>query len=64
MKARDLRATITPEGRAIDITIVKGPGLGLGEAAIEAVKSWKFQPAVGPNGRAVASSAQLEIQFR
>jgi outer membrane biosynthesis protein TonB len=43
---------------------VKGPGLGLEEKAIEAVKGWKFKPAVGPNGKVVAAMVPIEVTFR
>jgi len=59
-----LEVTITPDGRAIDIRIVKGPGLGLEEKAIEAVKGWKFKPAAGPNGKIVAARVPIEVTFR
>jgi len=59
-----LQVTITPDGRAINISVVKGPGLGLEEKAIEAVKGWKFKPAVGPNGKIVATIVPIEVTFR
>jgi protein TonB len=43
---------------------VKGPGLGLEEKAIEAVKGWKFKPAVGPSGKPVATIVPIEVTFR
>ena len=49
-----LQAVITPDGRATDIQVVKGPGLGLEEKAVEAVKQWRFKPANGPGGKPVA----------
>ena len=59
-----LQVTITTDGRAINISVVKGPGLGLEEKAIEAVKGWKFKPAVGPNGRPVPTIVPIEVTFR
>ncbi len=59
-----LQVTITTDGRAINISIVKGPGLGLEEKAIEAVKGWKFKPAVGPSGKPVATIVPIEVTFR
>jgi protein TonB len=59
-----LQVTITPDGRAINISVVKGPGLGLEEKAIEAVKGWKFKPAVGPNGKVVPTIVPIEVTFR
>jgi TonB family protein len=59
-----LQVVITTEGRAANISVIKGVGMGLDEAAIEAVKNWKFRPAVGPNGHAVATVVPIEITFR
>ena len=59
-----LQVTITPDGRAINISAVKGPGLGLEERAIEAVKTWRFTPATGPNGKPVPVYLQIEVNFR
>jgi len=59
-----LQAVITPDGRATNIEVVKGPGLGLEEKALESVRTWRFKPAVGPTGRPVATITLLEITFR
>ena len=59
-----LQVVITPDGRAIDIQVVKGPGLGLEEKAVEAVKLWRFKPANGPGGKPVPVTVPLEITFR
>ncbi|MGB6546356.1 MAG: energy transducer TonB [Candidatus Acidiferrales bacterium] len=59
-----LQAVITPDGRGIQIQVVKGLGLGLDEKAIEAVKGWRFKPAVGPDGKPVATLVPIEVTFR
>jgi len=59
-----LMAIITADGRATDIRIAKGLGLGLDEKAIEAVKTWRFKPAIGPDGKASTVSAPIEVVFR
>lgn len=59
-----LQAVITPDGRAIEIQVVKGPGLGLEEKAVEAVKQWRFKPAMGPGGKAVPVVVPIEVTFR
>ncbi len=59
-----LRVIVTADGRATNITVVKGLGLGLDEKAIEAVKGWRFTPARGPNGQNVAVWATIEVNFR
>jgi TonB family protein len=59
-----LNVVVTAQGRAEQITVAKGPGLGLEENAIAAVKKWKFKPAVGPDGQPVAVRIPIEITFR
>jgi periplasmic protein TonB len=59
-----LQAVITPDGRATNIEVVKSPGLGLDEKALESVRNWRFKAAIGPNGRPVATITLLEITFR
>lgn len=59
-----LIATITADGRAVDIHVAKGLGLGLDEKAIEAVRTWRFKAAVGPDGRPAAVTAPIEVTFR
>lgn len=59
-----LRVIVTAEGKATNISVVKGLGLGLDEKAIEAVQSWQFKPALGPNGKAVPVWVLVEVTFR
>jgi len=55
---------VTADGRATQIEVVKGPGLGLEEKAVDAVKQWRFKPALGPNGKPVATLVTIEVNFR
>ncbi len=59
-----LQVVITPEGRATNINVVKGPGLGLEEKAVEAVRNWRFKPAMGPSGKPVPVAVLVEVTFR
>jgi periplasmic protein TonB len=59
-----LQVVITPDGRATNIEILKTPGLGLDQKAIEAVRTWRFKPALGPNGKPVATITPIEVTFR
>jgi len=43
---------------------VKGVGFGLDEKAVEAVRTWRFKPALGPNGTAVATITPITVMFR
>jgi protein TonB len=51
------------DGRPRDIRIARSLGLGLDEKAIEAVKQWKFEPAM-KDGHAVAVQINVEVDFR
>jgi TonB family protein len=59
-----LEVVITPDGRAEDIEVSSGPGLGLEEEAIKAVKTWRFKPALGPSCKPVATRIAIEVQLR
>jgi TonB family protein len=59
-----LQVIIQPDGHATNIEVVKGPGLGLEEKAIEAVRTWRFKPALGPNGKPVPTLTPIEVTFR
>ena len=58
-----LVVTITADGKAMDVKVVRGVGLGLDEKAIEAVRSWRFRPAAGPDGRPAAVRQTIEVNF-
>jgi protein TonB len=59
-----LQGTITADGRVTDVQIVKGPGLGLEEKAVEATKEWRCKAALGPNGKPVPTRVPIEVTFR
>jgi TonB family protein len=54
---------VGPDGRPRDIKVARSLGLGLDEKAIEAVKSWKFEPAM-KDGKPVAVQINVEVDFR
>jgi protein TonB len=59
-----LRVLVNVDGRAAQIRIVQGIGLGLDERAAEAVRGWKFVPARDAGRRAVATWVTIEAVFR
>jgi TonB family protein len=59
-----VQVVVNPDGRASDIVVIKDPGMGLGEKAVEAVKTWQFRPALGPNDKPAATRVNIEVQFR
>ncbi len=57
-----LSLIVGADGRTRDIHIARSLGLGLDEKAIEAVKQWKFDPAMR-DGKPVAVEISVEIDF-
>lgn len=55
---------VNADGRPSDIVVIKDPGMGLGEKAVEAVRTWQFRPALGPNRKPAATRINIEVQFR
>ena len=58
-----LAIVVQPDGRATDIHVVRGVGLGLDEKAAETLRTWRFNPAVGPNGKPAAVRMIVEVAF-
>jgi periplasmic protein TonB len=54
---------VGPDGRPRDIKVSRTLGLGLDEKAIEAVKTWRFEPAMKDN-KPVAVQINVEVSFR
>ena len=57
-----LRATIDEQGDITDVEVLRGLQMGLTEAAVAAVRQWKFEPAT-LNGRPVAVYFNLTVTF-
>lgn len=57
-----LRCVIDEQGRVTDVEVLKGKGLGLSEAAVEAVRQWTYRPATW-HGRPVAVYLNLTVRF-
>ena len=51
------------DGKTRDIRVMQTLGLGLDEKAIQAVKQWKFEPAM-KDGNPVAVQINVEVSFR
>jgi len=59
-----LRVLVGADGRAAQIRIVQGIGMGLDERAEQAIRGWKFVPAHDAAHRAVADWVTVEAVFR
>ena len=51
------------DGKAHNIRVMRGLGMGLDEKAIEAVEQWVFEPG-RKNGQPVKVAAQTQTSFR
>ena len=58
----ELSIEIAADGTPRILRVVSGPGLGLNEKAVEAVRQWRFKPAYR-DGRPVDSTAMVEVHF-
>ncbi len=58
-----LMIVVSADGRPTNIRVVSSLGMGLDEKAIDAVKRWKFKPAL-QDGKPVAVQMAIEISFR
>ena len=58
-----LQLIVGVDGKAHDIKVTRGVGMGLDEKAVEAVAKWKFGPGK-KNGQPVPVYATVEVNFR
>jgi len=54
---------VGPDGRPRDMKVLRALGMGLDQKAIEAVRQWKFEPAM-KDGKPVAVQINVEVNFR
>jgi protein TonB len=54
---------VDARGRAINMRVLHSLAGGLDEKAMEAVRKWKFNPAM-KDGKPVTVEAQVEVNFR
>jgi TonB family protein len=59
-----LRITVSPDGTVGDIQILKDRPYGLTEAAMNAVRRWKFEPARNREGQPVTVQVLVEVSFK
>jgi TonB family protein len=58
-----LKIVVDIDGKAKDIEVVNGIGLGLDEQAVLAIQQWKFKPAE-KDGLPLPVMAQIEVNFK
>ena len=58
-----VQAIIDKQGNVTNVKVLKGLPMGLEEAAVDAIKQWKFKPAM-LNGRPVTVYYNLTVNFK
>jgi TonB family protein len=58
-----LEVTISADGRALDVRVVRGLPYGLNRSSLETVRTWTFQPATS-GGVPVQTQVPVEVTFR
>ena len=58
-----LGLVVDASGRPRGLKVERGLGMGLDEKALEAVRTWKFEPAE-KDGKPVAVAISVEVEFR
>ena len=58
-----LKTLIDDEGNVADIEVLKSMPMGLSEAAVDAVRQWKFKPAM-VDGRPVPTNHNVVVNFQ
>jgi TonB family protein len=59
-----LEIVVTRDGQPDRIKIIKSPSPELAAAAVKAVQTWHFKPAVGFDGNPIAVITPIQISFR
>lgn len=59
-----LQVLVGVDGRAADVRLVKGLGMGLDERAVQAVRTWHFKPAQDASRHAFARWVTVEAVYR
>jgi len=59
-----LLVTVTEQGLTDQIGILDGLADGLTEQALEAVRNWRFKPAIGKDGKPFTTRVPVEVTFR
>ena len=56
--------TVSEQGRAENISVVRGLPGGLTDSAVQTVRGWRFKPVVGLDGKPLATRTPVEVNFR
>jgi TonB family protein len=56
--------TISDQGVANHISLIKAFDAGLTANAVQTINGWRFKPAIGPDGKPFAARVPLEVTYR
>ncbi len=59
-----VEVVVLEDGRLTNFHVIKSPGMGLDEKAVEALRNWRCTPAIGPSGKPVKVSLQVQVLFQ
>jgi TonB family protein len=59
-----LSLAVDSDGKPVDVAVVIPLGEGLDENAVEAVKTWRFQPGTSKEGQPVRVLTNIQVSFR
>ena len=59
-----LEIVVLPDGRASEVHVLRGVGMGLDESEEQTVGTWRFKPLIGPGNHPVAVETPVEVTFR
>lgn len=59
-----VRLVVTASGSTEDVQVIRNLGLGLDQQVIDAVRTWRWKPSIGPDGKPHAVSVVVEVNFR
>jgi TonB family protein len=57
-------ATVSEQGMAEQVGLIKSIDSGLTASALQAIRSWRFKPAIGLDGKPIAVRIPIEVTFR
>jgi TonB family protein len=59
-----LEITVSEKGRPSDIAVLSDPGNGFAREAVDAVKHWKFKPAISKDGTKISTRFEIQVVSR
>ncbi len=58
-----LDVTVTADGKVVEPVVLRNPGYGLEEKALQQMPKWKMKSALGSDGKPTDCRVQIEVTF-